>query len=150
MGLAVFTKMGVYGALSLGIVTSVVSMIVSLVSIADGTDKEDNTDYKITWRFLNFWLKLGMTIFIGAVLIQVNFINKKTILSKDYGWRGIITRTLIANFIHTILCGANMFIEWGEGPLVHVARVIIEIINIALTFGIGFIFFPYSLFSSWT
>jgi hypothetical protein len=140
--------MGIYGALSLGILASLASIGVSVVSIADGTYKEDNTDYKSTWRFIYFFLKLSMTIFIGVVLFQINFINKKTIISRDYGWRNIILRTFAANFIHLILCFFNaLVIEWGEGPLVHVARVKIEIINIALTFGIGFLFFSRTLFS---
>ena len=148
MGLAIFKNMGIYGALSLGILASLASIGVSVVSIADGTYKDDNTDYKSTWRFINFFLKLSMTIFIGVVLFQINFINKTTIISEDYGWRNIILRTFLANFFHMILCGVNAFvIKWGEGPLVHVARVIIEIINIALTFGIGFLSFSRSALS---
>lgn len=141
-------NMGIFGALASGTLASVISIAISVMSAADFDDSGEQT-YKTMWRLLNVVVKVFTTIFMAIVFFQTNIFTTKTksILTDDYGWRGIIKRTLIANGLHTVLCIANFAIPWKKGAHVHAIRIIIEIINIALTFGIGFLGFSRPLFS---
>tara|TARA_Y100000992_G_C21224223_1_gene472079 strand:+ start:86 stop:745 length:660 start_codon:yes stop_codon:yes gene_type:complete len=138
-------KLGINGLLGIGILVSISSILVSIVSMINGTHKNEEsgktTNYKTTWRLINAILRVIAFLMIIALSVYINLIKKDSPLSKDFGWRKLIGTTIL---IYGIMAGfniLNLFAPWGEGAGVHIARIVIEAINIC----IGFIqFWSYS------
>jgi len=130
------SKLGIKGMLAIGALVSISTVIVSIVSLFNGTYKDEatgeTTNYKTTWRFVNAILRTITLLMIVGVWVNVTFINKNDVLSKDFTWRLIIGTTIFVYLVTTVLNWVNLFIKWGEGPGVHIARIIIESINIVL------------------
>ena len=128
-------KLGINGILGIGILVSISSIIVSVVSMINGTHKNEEsgkiTNYKITWRFVNAILcGIAVLITIGLSLFINLSTNKDSVLIKDFGWRKLIGSTILPYILIAVLNVLNVFIPWGEGIGVHIARIVIEVFNI--------------------
>tara|TARA_B100001093_G_scaffold498019_1_gene545631 strand:+ start:1220 stop:1894 length:675 start_codon:yes stop_codon:yes gene_type:complete len=131
------SKLGIKGMLAIGALVSIASILVSILSLFNGTYKDENdstknTNYKTTWRFANAILKSISLLMIVGIWVSVTFINKTDVLSTDFTWRLIIGTTIFVYLVSTVFNWVNLFIPWGEGPGVHIARIIIESINIVI------------------
>ena len=131
MGLS---KLGINGLLGIGILVSILSLLVSIVSLADGTYTDEGgktTNYKTTWRLINAILCAVVVITIVVLKLFIIFTaNKDSALIKDFGWRKLIAGTILPYIAIAVVNVINFLIPWGEGTGVHVARVVIEVINI--------------------
>lgn len=128
------SKLGINGLLGIGILVSIFSLIVSIVSLANGTYTDEGgktTNYKTTWRLVNAILCVLVVIIIVVLKMFIIFSAKDSALIKDFGWRKLIARTIIPYGLMAVVNVINFLIPWGEGIGVHVARFIIELINIA-------------------
>ena len=128
-------KLGINGLLGIGILVSILSVFVSIVSLADGTYTDEGgktTNYKTTWRLINAILGIVVVIITVVLTMFMNFsANKDSALIKDFGWRKLIAGTILPYIAIAVVNVINFLIPWGEGTGVHVARFIIELINIA-------------------
>ncbi len=128
-------KLGINGLLGIGILVSILSVLVSIVSLADGTYTDEGgntTNYKTTWRLINAILCAVVVIITIVLTVFINLsANKDSALIKDFGWRKLIAGTILPYIAVTVVNVINFLIPWGEGIGVHVARIIIELINIA-------------------
>ena len=127
-------KLGINGLLGIGILVSILSVLVSIVSLADGTYTDEGgntTNYKTTWRLINAILCIVVVITIVVLkLFIILTANKDSALIKDFGWRKLIAGTILPYIAIAVVNVINFLIPWGEGTGVHVARVVIEVINI--------------------
>ena len=128
-------KLGINGLLGIGILVSILSVLVSIVSLADGTYTDEGgntTNYKTTWRLINAILCAVVVIITIVLTVFINLsANKDSALIKDFGWRKLIAGTILPYIAVAVVNVINFLIPWGEGIGVHVARFIIELINIA-------------------
>ena len=102
-------KLGINGILGMGILVSISSILVSVMSMVNGTHKnEENgktTNYKTTWRLVNAILRIIAFLMIIALSVYINLIKKDSSLSKDFGWRKLIGSTIL---IYGIMAGFNI------------------------------------------
>ena len=77
-------KLGINGILGMGILVSISSILVSVMSMVNGTHKnEENgktTNYKTTWRLINAILRTISLLMIVGIWVSVTFINKTSVL----------------------------------------------------------------------
>ena len=129
-------KLGINGMILIGILVSISSIIVSIVSLFNGTYKDEatgeTTNYKKTWRLINAILRTISLLMIVGIWVSVTFINKTSVLSTDFTWRLIIGTTIFLYLASAVLNWVNLFVSWGKGPGVHIARIIIETLNICI------------------
>ena len=129
-------KLGINGMILIGILVSISSILVSVMSMVNGThtneESGETTNYKTTWRLINAILRTISLLMIVGIWVSVTFINKTSVLSTDFTWRLIIGTTIFLYLASAVLNWVNLFIPWGKGPGVHIARIIIESINICL------------------
>ena len=130
----VFKKLGINGILGIGILVSISSTLVAVMSMINGTYKDEEsgktTNYQITWRFVNAILRSIAFLMILALTAYIHLINKTSALSKDRGWRKLIRITIIPYGLMAGFNILNLLAPWGEGAGVHIARVVIEAINL--------------------
>ena len=130
----VFKKLGINGILGIGILVSISSTLVAVMSMINGTYKDEEsgktTNYKTTWRFVNAILRSIAFLMILALTAYIHLINKTSALSKDRGWRKLIRITIIPYGLMAGFNILNLLAPWGEGAGVHIARVVIEAINL--------------------
>tara|TARA_B100000674_G_scaffold135593_1_gene105179 strand:- start:715 stop:1215 length:501 start_codon:yes stop_codon:yes gene_type:complete len=69
---------------------------------------------------------------IVGIWVSVTFINKTSVLSTDFTWRLIIGTTIFLYLASAVLNWINLLVSWGKGPGVHIARIIIETLNICI------------------
>lgn len=129
-------KLGINGMILIGILVSISSILVSVMSMINGTHTNEEggetTNYKTTWRFVNAILRTISLLMIVGIWVSVTFINKNSVLSTDFTWRLIIGTTIFLYLASAVLNWVNLFVPWGKGPGVHIARIIIETLNICI------------------
>tara|TARA_B100001063_G_scaffold196999_1_gene189114 strand:- start:3290 stop:3949 length:660 start_codon:yes stop_codon:yes gene_type:complete len=131
-------KLGINGILALGLLACVFSVGTSIASLADIDDSQSEHTYKTTWRLLQVVFRSLITLANIILWGMLTFGNVKSRLKKDFGWRKIIFTTFLWNLSLTVISVLNLIMKYGKGHGIHVVRTVIEIINIASTFLIGF------------
>ena len=129
-------KLGINGMILIGILVSILSVLVSIVSLADGTYTEEGTgettNYKKTWRLINALLRTISLFMVVGIWLYVTFVDKTPVLSKDFTWRLIIGTTIFLYLALAVVNWINFLVPWGKGPGVHIARIVIETLNILI------------------